>query len=53
METSSQLALPGDQGGKIEMSAPSGKEISVWNIWENSKKDAIRVPPSRVGGMWI
>lgn len=32
------------------MSAPSGKEISVWNIWENSKRDAIRVSPSRVVG---
>lgn len=45
-----RLPLPGDQRGKIEMSAPSGKEISVWNIWENSKRDAIRVSPSRVGG---
>lgn len=42
------MPLPGDQGGKIKMSTPSGKEISVWNIWVNSKKDATGALMSRI-----
>lgn len=40
--------MTGDQGGNIEMSALSGKEISVWNIWDNSKKAATGAPMSRI-----
>lgn len=46
-----RLPLPGDQGGKIEMSTPGGKEISVWNVWEDSKRDATGAPTSRVEGI--
>lgn len=30
------------------MSTPSEKEISVWNIWDGSKKDATGAPMSRI-----
>lgn len=32
------------------MSTPSGKEISVWNVWENSKRDATGAPARGVEG---
>ena len=32
------------------MSTPSGKEISVWNVWENSKRVATGAPARRVEG---
>lgn len=33
------------------MSTPGGKEISVWNVWENSKRDATGAPTSGVEGL--
>lgn len=33
------MALPGDHGGEIAVSTPRGKEVSVWNVWENSKRE--------------
>lgn len=33
------------------MSTPRGKEVSVWNIWENSKREATGAPTSRGEGI--
>lgn len=33
------------------MSTPRGKEVSVWNVWENSKREATGAPTSRGEGI--